>query len=58
MSKDAGDRALTNACELVGALPDYVFLCAGFSKPQLFIDASCDDLQQVSNAQTVLTAGL
>ncbi|EKC98662.1 oxidoreductase [Trichosporon asahii var. asahii CBS 8904] len=47
MSKDAGDRALTNACELVGALPDYVFLCAGFSKPQLFIDASCDDLQQL-----------
>lgn len=58
-SRAASERALTNACELVGQVPDYVFLCAGFSKPQLFIDASADDLQSVSRvdarAKLVLT---
>lgn len=43
------DRALETACAEFNKAPDHVFLCAGFSKPQLFIDATPEDLQSGLN---------
>jgi NAD(P)-dependent dehydrogenase (short-subunit alcohol dehydrogenase family) len=47
------DVALSEACAAFGGkAPDYAFLCAGFSKPQMFIDATAEDLQSVSRVST------
>ncbi|WOO76558.1 3-ketodihydrosphingosine reductase TSC10 [Vanrija pseudolonga] len=44
-SRTESDAALEAASKTFGASPDYVFLCAGFSKPQYFVEASPEDLQ-------------
>lgn len=49
MKRETSDAALEHACATFGGrAPDYTFLCAGFSKPQMFIDATPQDLQSVS----------
>ncbi|KAL1413662.1 3-dehydrosphinganine reductase [Vanrija albida] len=44
-SRTESDAALEEASKTFGASPDYVFLCAGFSKPQYFVEATPEDLQ-------------
>lgn len=48
-SHEAAESALTEAAASFGGqAPDYVFLCAGYAKPRMFLDATPDDLQGVS----------
>lgn len=50
-AQETSEKALNEACEAFnGRAPDYVFLCAGFSKPQLFVDATSADLKSVSGS--------
>ena len=52
--RETSDAALEHACESFGGrAPDYVFLCAGFSKPQMFVDATPQDLQSVSTREAL-----
>ena len=48
-SAESSNSALDTAMEHHGGrAPDYALLCAGFSKPKFFIDATTADLQAVS----------
>lgn len=47
-SPESSAAALTRAAERHGGrCPEHLYLCAGFSQPQFFIDASAKQLQEV-----------
>ncbi|KAL7422588.1 3-dehydrosphinganine reductase [Cryptotrichosporon argae] len=44
-SATASQDALDSAVKQIGRLPEWTFLCAGFSKPELFVEAGVEDIQ-------------